>query len=64
MSPTEGIPVSHHSEHSAQGHTPDPDGRTIPELEVDETIAPRPEEEIADAMRAEPDVEDHSQHPE
>ncbi|MFG6444793.1 hypothetical protein ACFXP7_05760 [Microbacterium sp. P06] len=37
---------------------------TIPELEVDETVAPRPEEEIADVLRAKPDVADHSQHPE
>ncbi|SFN89498.1 hypothetical protein [Mycetocola miduiensis] len=36
---------------------------TIPELEVDESIAPRPEEEIADALRAEPDVEDHGRNP-
>ncbi|MGW9629035.1 hypothetical protein [Microbacterium sp. NPDC055521] len=35
---------------------------TIPELEVDESIAPRPEEEIADVLRAEPDVADHSAH--
>ena len=36
-----------------------PDEPSIPELELDETIAPRPEEEIADLLRAEPDVEDH-----
>lgn len=35
---------------------------TIPELEADESIAPRPEEEIADVLRAEPDVADHSAH--
>jgi hypothetical protein len=33
----------------------------IPELEVDEDIAPRPEEEIADSERAVPDVRDHSE---
>lgn len=33
---------------------------TIPELEEDQTIPPRPEEEIADILRAIPDVEDHS----
>ncbi|MCP2030734.1 hypothetical protein L1277_000798 [Okibacterium sp. HSC-33S16] len=32
---------------------------SIPELEVDENIAPRPEEEIADVVRATPDIEDH-----
>ena len=32
-------------------------------LEVDQTVPPRPEEEIADVLRAEPDVEDHSRHP-
>ncbi|MFD3444468.1 hypothetical protein ACFDTO_07705 [Microbacteriaceae bacterium 4G12] len=42
-------------------HIPQPGEPTIPELEVDETVAPRPEEEIADAGRAEPDVEDHRQ---
>jgi|GEM_PF-1096484 len=35
---------------------------TVPEIEADESIAPRPEEEIADALRAEPDVADHSAH--
>ncbi len=64
MLPTEGFAVSPHHEHSSQERIPGPDGPTIPELEVDETIAPRPEEEIADVLRAEPDVEDHGQHPE
>ncbi|MFJ4044714.1 hypothetical protein ACIPV2_03090 [Microbacterium sp. NPDC089987] len=32
----------------------------IPALEDDESIPPRPEEEIADVLRAEPDVADHS----
>jgi hypothetical protein len=59
MSPTEGFAVSHHPE-----HIPDPDEPTIPELEADQTIAPRPEEEVADVLRAKPDVEDHSKHPE
>ena len=44
----------------APHHIPTPDESTIPELEDDETIAPRPEEEIADVLRAEPDVADHS----
>lgn len=37
-----------------------PQEPTVPEIEMDETVAPRPEEAIADAARAEPDVEDHS----
>lgn len=41
-------------------HIPGPGEPAVPELEVDETVAPRPEEEIADVVRAEPDVEDHS----
>lgn len=41
-------------------HIPAPDEPSVPELELDETIAPRPEEEIADALRAEPDLGDHS----
>ncbi len=56
--------MSPHNEHSSQKHIPGPGEPSVPELEVDETIAPRPEEEIADVLRAEPDVEDHSQHPE
>ncbi|GAA5083844.1 hypothetical protein GCM10025760_00940 [Microbacterium yannicii] len=47
----------------APKHVPAPDEPSIPELETDETIAPRPEEEIADILRAEPDVEDHSRRP-
>ena len=39
-------------------HVPEPCEVTIPELEVDENIAPRPEEEIADLLRAEPDEGD------
>ena len=64
MSPTEGGAVSPHNEHSSQEHVPGPDESTVPELEVDQTVAPRPEEEIADVLRAKPDVEDHSKHPE
>jgi hypothetical protein len=48
----------------ASPHVPDADEPTIPELEEDENVAPRPEEEIADVLRAEPDVEDHAPHPE
>lgn len=62
LSPTEGFAVSLHFEHSPQHHIPGPGEPSIPELEVDQTIPPRPEEEIADALRAKPDVEDHSEH--
>ena len=48
-------------EHASPQHVPSPDEPSIPELEADQTIAPRPEEEIADILRAEPDVEDHRQ---
>jgi hypothetical protein len=41
-------------------HIPAPGEPSVPELEEDETVAPRPEEEIADALRATPDVEDHT----
>ena len=41
---------------------PGPDEPTVPELDVDETIPPRPEDEIADILRAKPDVEYHSRH--
>ena len=46
----------------AHEHVPGPDEPSIPELELDQTVAPRPEEELADVLRAEPDVEDHSEH--
>ncbi|MDY0913303.1 hypothetical protein [Rathayibacter festucae] len=38
---------------------PAPDEPSIPELEEDETIAPRPEEEAADLDRATPDLAPH-----
>ena len=41
--------------HSTPRHVPEPGEPTIPDLEEDESIAPRPEEEIADLLRAEPD---------
>ncbi|MGN8024776.1 hypothetical protein [Microbacterium sp. 22242] len=40
-------------------HVPAPGEQSVPELEADENIAPRPEEEIADLLRAEPDLDDH-----
>lgn len=43
-------------------HIPEPGEPSVPELEEDENIAPRPEEEIADVLRAKPDLEDHSRH--
>lgn len=50
----DNVPVHHE-------HIPGPGEPSIPELEADQTVAPRPEEEIADLLRADPDVEDHSQ---
>ncbi|MBD7916894.1 hypothetical protein H9657_01180 [Cellulomonas sp. Sa3CUA2] len=35
------------------------DDAQVPELEYDETIPPRPEEEVADAARATPDPAGH-----
>ena len=50
---------------SSNSHNaPDPDAPVIPEIEFDQNVAPRPEEEIADVARAVPDVEDHSEHAE
>lgn len=40
-------------------HIPGADEHSIPELEVDQAVPPRPEEEIADVLRAEPDEADH-----
>lgn len=53
--------MSSPNENSAQGHTPDPENPPIPELEVDQTVPPRPEEEIADALRSQPANKDDSQ---
>ncbi|MFD4958952.1 hypothetical protein [Microbacterium sp. NPDC058389] len=55
--------MSLHDAHHVPDHVPDADEPSIPELEEDENVAPRPEEEIADLLRAEPDVEDHRRHP-
>lgn len=55
--------MSDHGPHPSPDHVPDAGEPSIPELEEDEDIAPRPEEEIADLLRAKPDVEDHSRHP-
>jgi hypothetical protein len=60
----EGFAVSDDQERTVHEHIPGPDEPSIPELEEDENIAPRPEEEIADELRAEPDVADHSHHSE
>jgi hypothetical protein len=50
-----GTAMSDTDEQSTPRHVPAPGEPTIPELEEDENIAPRPEEEIADLLRAEPD---------
>lgn len=55
--------MSLHDERPAHDHVPDADEPSIPELEEDENVAPRPEEEIADLLRAKPDVADHAKHP-
>ncbi|GEK87777.1 hypothetical protein [Microbacterium aerolatum] len=47
-------------DHIMPHHVPQAGEPSLPELEEDETIAPRPEEEIADLLRAKPDLEDHS----
>jgi hypothetical protein len=52
--------VTSPADRSDQTHVPGPDEPTVPELEDDETVPPRPEEEIADRTRAKPDVSDHS----
>lgn len=44
----------HGTAQTPSGRVPDPGGPSIPELEVDENVAPRPEEEVADVARAEP----------
>lgn len=56
--------MSTFSERIPQHHISTPEEHSVPELETDQTIAPRPEEELADSLRAKPDLEDHSLHPE
>ncbi|WP_309132979.1 hypothetical protein [Brevibacterium sp.] len=48
---------SHEHEHEHE-HEYVPGDFTSPELEDDESIAPRPEEEVADALRTESDVDE------
>lgn len=48
--------MSDTDERSESAHVPEPGEPSVPELEADENIAPRPEEEIADLLRAEPDA--------
>lgn len=58
--PIEGFTVTDRHDHSAPENIPGPDEASVPELEADETIAPRPEEEIAEVLRSEPDLRDHA----
>ena len=51
-----------HPDHNTEPHIPAEGEASVPEIEVDENVAPRPEEEIADVARAEPDTTDH-RHP-
>lgn len=51
--------MSVEQDHAPREHVPAPGEHVFPELEADETIPPRPEEEIADCLRAasdEPEV--------
>jgi len=59
-SSNEGATVSTPADHVEPHHIPEPGEPSVPEIEVDETVAPRPEEEVADVARAEPDVGDHA----
>ncbi|WP_193746372.1 hypothetical protein [Demequina aestuarii] len=53
--------MSPQHDHPSQERIPSPDESPIPELETDQSIAPRPEEEMADALRAKTDDEDSQQ---
>jgi len=54
--------VSDTTSSAAHSDVPGPDDSSIPNIEFDQNIAPRPEEEIADVARAVPDAEDHGEH--
>lgn len=58
---TEGSAVSYENTHDH--HMPAADHPSVPELEADEPVAPRPEEEIADVLLAEPDLDGHNRRP-
>ncbi|MDD7961853.1 hypothetical protein [Microbacterium thalli] len=45
-------------DNTSDHHIPAADEPSVPELEADESVAPRPEEQIADVLRAEPDFAD------
>lgn len=55
VSSTEGFTVSQPSQSSSPDGGDSAKEDAVPELEVDQTIAPRPEEEIADVLNEEPD---------
>lgn len=48
--------VASRPDRNVESRIPAPTGASVPEIEVDEDIAPRPEEEIADVARAQPDT--------
>ncbi|WP_203654648.1 hypothetical protein [Demequina activiva] len=54
-----------HADHEQSPHesSPGPGQPDVPEIEEDQTVAPRPEEEIADIARSEPDPQGHGAHP-
>jgi hypothetical protein len=51
VSPEETVPT----EKAAHEHHYDAEDDSAPELEFDQDVAPRPEEEIADELRSQPD---------
>ena len=55
-----------HADHDQPPHESSPaaDQPDVPEIEEDQTVAPRPEEEIADVARSEPDPQGHGDHSE
>jgi hypothetical protein len=55
--------VPEDTERDAPHHIPASGEASVPEIEEDENIPPRPEE-VADVLRAESDVTDHARHSE
>lgn len=55
--------MSVHNEHQSHEHEHEPvPGEFVnPDLEVDESVAPRPEEEVADALRTDENLDDDDQ---
>lgn len=54
--------MPHHSDSPEHDRLPNAEEIPAPELEFDQNVAPRPEEEAADDLRAKPDADGNAEH--